>query len=126
MGSKKFIIRLYCMKYLLFAISALFLDMIGSCRHVEPVYLEVNPNTVMLDSRSSSATIEVKSNTQWSVSVSGESWLVVSPLSGTCDAEIIVTARTNESTYDRSSTILVVGEDMQQQVRVYQQGKAGD
>ena len=113
------------MKYLLFAVSALFLDMIGSCRHTpEPDFLEVSPNAVMLDNRGGSATIRVSSNTRWSVAVSGDSWLAVTPSSGNNDAEIGLTALPNESTRDRSCALIIIGGDEQQEVRVYQKGES--
>ena len=110
------------MKYLLFAFSALFLDMIGSCRHSEPDFLEVSPNAVMFDSHGGSATIEVSSNTRWDISVS--EWLEVSPSSGNNDAEIRVTALPNESTRERSCALIIIGGDEQEEVRVYQKGEA--
>lgn len=94
------------------------------CRHTIPTpdYLEVNPNTVMLDGRGGSATIEVKSNTRWNVAVS-ESWVGVSPSSGNNDGVIRVTALPNESTINRSCTMIVIGGDMQSEVSIYQESK---
>lgn len=111
------------MKYSLLIITALLLDTIGSCRPTDPDFLEVEPNEVMLDSRGGSATIEVKSNTQWNIAVS-ESWLGVFPSSGNNDGVIRVTVLPNEATRNRSCTLFVTGGAMHSEVHVYQKGKA--
>lgn len=116
-------LRVYNMKYLLFAFSAILLDMLNTCRPTEPDYLEVNPNTVMFGYLESSATIVVSSNTHWNVAFSGEPWLEISPITGNNDAVITVTAQSNESPHFRSCTLTVTSEDVQQEVHVYQEGK---
>ena len=111
------------MKYLLFACSMILLDAI-SCgsRHNEPDYLKVKPNVVTLDNRWNSCLIQVYSNMQWRIATD-VSWLEVSPLQGNSDATITVTAQPNESTSSRSCILIIIGEDMQREVRVYQEGK---
>ena len=113
------------MKNLLLACCMILLDVIGcGPRHDEPDdYFQVTPNTVMLDSRGSGVTIEVESNTQWRISISGEQWLDVSPSSGNNDAVIRLTAQPNESIFDRSCRMFVIGGDVQREVRVYQAGR---
>ena len=78
----------------------------------------------MFNSHGGSATIRVSSNTRWSVAVSGDSWLAVTPSSGNNDAEIGLTALPNESTRERSCALIIIGGDEQQEVRVYQKGES--
>ena len=113
------------MKHLLLVIFVL-LDVMGcGPRHyVEPDYLEVSPKSIALDNRqSSTATIKVSSNMQWTVATACSSWVEVEPMSGSDIANIRVTAKAaNDSPYDRMCTIIVSAGNMQQEVRAYQRG----
>ena len=111
------------MKYLLFAFSAILLDMVGSCRR-DNYNLDVDPQTIEFDYRCSERKIIVSSNTNWAISTK-VSWLEIYPQSGYGDEVIRVVAQPNESTYDRSGIIrvYVVGRNVQREIRIYQEGK---
>ena len=88
-----------------------------------PDFLSVYPSYVLLDVQGDSATIEVSSNIEWKIT-GNDSWLDVNPASGNGDAVIIITAQPNESSYSRSSNIVIHGGDMESKVQVHQRGKA--
>lgn len=111
------------MKYLLFAFSAILLDVIGSCR--DYVFFDVSPNTVTLDGDGDSAKIVVKSNVKWKITVI-DSWLDITPASGKGDAMVTVTAKPNELDYGRHCVIKIDGESSRtyEEVDVYQVGNS--
>ena len=114
-------LRVFCsMKYLLFAFSALLLDIIGSC---DDNYLRVNLDEVFLDSHGGNAIIEVSSNLEWKIT-GKDSWLDVSPTSGNGNAVINIIAQPNESIYGRSDTIIIKGDSWRayEKIIVYQRG----
>ena len=113
------------MKYLLFAFTAILLDVAGCGSR--PDYddeLNVSSNRVLLESqKGASSDFFVSSNLYWNISTDGE-WLNVSPTSGKNDAKIVVTAlSSNESPYERSCTIIISGGPIQREVIVIQRGK---
>ena len=64
-------------------------------------------------------TFTISSNTNWEVS-NNETWLTVSPASGSSDGTITVTAAKNASTSQRTATITVSGGDITRTISVTQ------
>lgn len=114
------------MKYLLFAFTAILLDM-ASCgsRHDNDDELNVSSTRVILESqKGASCHFFVFSNLDWNIISTDGGWLNVSPRSGKNDAKIVVTAlSSNESPYERSCTIIISGGPTEREVIVIQKGE---
>lgn len=96
-------------------------------RFDEPDYfLEVKPTDVRLEDKVSQVTLEVSSNTSWSIVDVGERWLTVSPMSGSYNEVITVTAQPNASPRSRSCSLMIKGPGIQREVHVSQDGKPVD
>ena len=114
------------MKYLLFAFTAILLDVAGcGPRHDYDDELNVSSNRVILESQEgASSDLFVSSNLHWDITIYG-GWLHVSPSSGNSDAKIVVTAlSSNESPYERSCTIIISGGSTEQKIIVIQKGES--
>lgn len=116
------------MKQLLLIFAVILLDAMGCTRNREERdYIDVSPTEVFLSNQvGSSETFYISSNTRWTVSCS-ESWVSVSPISGSGDKEITVTAlSTTESYYNRGRTCSIIIEDPSgsgyEVVKVFQEG----
>ncbi|HEY4787466.1 MAG TPA: BACON domain-containing carbohydrate-binding protein [Bacteroidales bacterium] len=85
--------------------------------------LSVPTTLVNLSSGSSTGTFEIVSNASWTVSCP-DSWLTLSPLSGTGNKTITITALTNSTITPRAATIIVSGSGITQSVTVNQAAAA--
>ena len=115
-------LRFIGMKYLLFACAMIFLDVVGCGHRQESDYLNVSADKIVFENQTDSIAITVFSNIKWVTE--SDSWLEISPLSGSGSAEVMITAQPNESTSGRSSDIVILGGDIERKVHVYQKGKA--
>jgi titin len=70
--------------------------------------LTVSPGTLSFSSANEMQTFAITSNTDWSIS-SNQSWLTVSPASGSGDRTITVTAGANTAATQRTATITISG-----------------
>lgn len=113
------------MKYLLFAFTAILLDVAGcGSGHDNDYELNVSSSRVILESqKGASSDFFVSSNLYWNISTDG-GWLNVSPTSGKNDAKIVVTAlSSNESPNERSCTITISGGPIKRSIIVIQMGE---
>jgi hypothetical protein len=84
--------------------------------------LTVAPTSMSLGAAASSASIVVTSNVSWTVT-DDQSWLSVSPTSGTSNGSITVSAIANTGTVNRSGTVTVTGGGSTRQIAVTQAGQ---
>ena len=75
-------------------------------------YITVNPETVQLPGNGLGVTVNVSSNTSWRVSAS-ESWITVTPASGTGDGTVTISATPNQTTLARTATVSVVATEVE-------------
>ena len=75
-------------------------------------YLTVSPKTVELPGKGTGATVEVSANTAWRVT-STESWITVSPASGTGNGVITISASVNTSLAARTATVTVASTEVE-------------
>jgi hypothetical protein len=87
----------------------------------EGIELIVSPGSITCDSSNDSKSISVDSNISWNVS-DNNSWLSVSPSSGSNDRDIQVYCSENTSTNERYGTVTVTGSGVSRQVNVTQRG----
>lgn len=75
-------------------------------------FLNVSSGRASFKSSGGSSTVNIKSNTDWDVTVSGGGdWLTVSPKQGKGNKSIVLKANTNASTADRSATVKISWKD---------------
>lgn len=78
--------------------------------------LSVSVTEIAIDSTGvNTATFDITSNISWTVT-SSESWLTADPISGENDATVTLTAEANNTTENRSATITVAGEGVDDQM----------
>lgn len=115
------------MKSSLFVFTVILLDVMGCGprEHEEHDYLDVNPSRVILENHAYAYdTICVSSNANWKVASNYREWLDVSPELGKYNGVIIVYAlSSNNSTHERSCTIILECGEIQRKVVVTQKGK---
>lgn len=75
-------------------------------------YLTVSPKTVELPGKGTGVTVEVSANTAWRVT-STESWITVSPASGTGNGVITISASVNTSLAARTATVTVASTEVE-------------
>ena len=81
----------------------------------------VSPSSVEFERTASTATINVTSSVNWSVS-SSASWCTVSPSSGSNNGPFTIRATANSSTSSRSATVTVSGGGITRTINVTQKG----
>jgi uncharacterized protein YjdB len=81
--------------------------------------LTVSPSTLSLASTAGSGSITVTSNVSWTAS-SNQTWLTVSPASGSSNGTITATASANTGTSSRTAIVTVIGGSITQTVSVTQ------
>jgi endo-1,4-beta-xylanase len=87
--------------------------------------LSVSASTISIAAAANSAgTFAITSNTSWSVS-SNQTWLAVSPTSGSNNATVSVTAQENTGTSTRSATVTVSATGVASQTVTVTQAAAG-
>jgi len=75
-------------------------------------FLNVSSGKALFKSNGGSSTVNIKSNTDWDVTVSGGGdWLTVSPKQGKGNKSIVLKAVANASTADRSATVKISWKD---------------
>ncbi|MCL2153186.1 MAG: cohesin domain-containing protein [Oscillospiraceae bacterium] len=87
-------------------------------------YLALSPNSWHPTAAGGSTTTSVMSNIAWSASSNAESWLTVSPASGSNNGSLTLTAQANTGT-SRTGIITVTGDGFTQTVSVNQDGDGG-
>lgn len=105
----------------LFAMCAVLLS---SCK--KDPELSVSVNQISFTAEGESASLKVKSNTDW-VITGNPSWLSVSPFSGSENGTVVIAAQQNLETNSRECTLAISSDDAEiiQTIKVYQDGKAG-
>jgi mannan endo-1,4-beta-mannosidase len=86
--------------------------------------LTVAPTSLSLAATASSATVNVTANVSWTVT-DNQSWLSVSPGSGTNNGGVTVSAIANTGTTSRTGTVSVIGGGFTRLVSVTQAGAGG-
>lgn len=88
--------------------------------------LNVNPQSITLsDTAWSSEVVSINSNFPWTVS-SPQSWLMVSPASGTANSNISITANSaNTGTTVRTGSVMVQGNGLSETISVTQETSVG-
>jgi len=92
---------------------------ISSCQKEPPPSLELSIKEVILTNVDGKGVIEVKSNGKWSVELSG-SWFTATPMSGTGDGEIQISAPDNFGNEDKRVTLYVTSRDIKRSARLSQ------
>jgi mannan endo-1,4-beta-mannosidase len=86
--------------------------------------LTVSASTLSLASTASSGTVAVTSNVSWSVT-DDQSWLSVSPTSGSGNATLTLSATANTGTAARSGTVTITGGSITRTIAVTQAAPSG-
>ena len=92
------------LNYLLLTLLMCFMSF--SCSKDEPSTISVSTSSVTLNEDGASQHVSITSNADWSVS-GGESWLTVSPSSGSGNSSITLTATENKEFTPRSCTLSI-------------------
>ena len=87
----------------------------------DPDKVSVSTNSVELSSGGGSQSIQVLSNTKWTIS-GNPSWLQVSPIQGSGDGSFSITASANTDTNSRNCTLFITAGDASTVVSVNQPG----
>ena len=87
----------------------------------EPV-LSLSTDTLEFSFAGEQKSVEISSNTDWTVSSDDSSWLTIAPLSGSNNGVVMITASENETVSARSAIITVKGDGLSQKVGVSQEG----
>lgn len=93
-----------------FALFALILFLTFSCSKVPPS-LNLSTYSALVSNYEGSTTIEVTSNGGWTATTVAN-WLTISPVSGSGNGTITVTAQNNYGTEDRSALIKITCDDL--------------
>jgi hypothetical protein len=83
--------------------------------------IAISDTLVKFSSDSSSSSVQITSNTNWSITVQ-ESWLRISPNSGKEDGTIKITAKANNNIDKRESTLKVKASTKEKIIHVIQKG----
>lgn len=86
--------------------------------------LTVSTTSLSLGASAASTTFSITSNVSWTTS-DNQSWLTVSPTSGSNNATVTVTATANTGTSSRSGTVTVTGGSLTRTITVTQAGATG-
>ncbi len=117
------------MKKVIFAILITFIGFLSftSCEKAPEITLS-SPGSIEVSAQGGTSTITFTTNTDWAVR-SSDSWVSVSPSSGTVTEDGIVTIKvscTANTTYeDRSAVVTISAEDITQTVTVHQPANLG-
>ena len=84
--------------------------------------VSVSMPSVSLSESGGSQTIQIMSNTKWTVS-GAQGWLTVSPMQGSGNGSVTITANANTDNNSRNCTLYVNAGDAMTQINVYQPGK---
>lgn len=84
--------------------------------------VSVNMTSVNLSESGGTQSIQVLSNTKWTVS-GAQSWLNVSPMQGTGNGTITINANANTDNNSRNCTLYINAGDAMTTVNIYQSGK---
>ena len=76
------------------------------CSPDDPSTISVSTSSVSFDSNSGFQTISVSSNTNWNVS-GGESWLKVTPTSGSGNSSIMLSVEENKDFTSKNCTLTI-------------------
>ena len=87
----------------------------------EEDHVSVSQPTVSMNENGGSQVIQVTSNTKWTVS-GAQSWLSISPMSGSGDGAFTINASTNANNSDRSCTLYINAGTAQTSVLITQSG----
>ena len=106
--------------------STMYLDFIGgsvSLGYLCNVYLSTSTNSLDFTADGGTQTVVLLSNSSWTAS-SDQSWLTVSPGSGSNDKELTVKAEANKTTSSRTAKVTVTNGITSQIIEVTQAGEA--
>lgn len=102
-----------------FLLSLLFISLLVSCKK-EPL-LNVYSDSVLFSEKGGSQSVTFVTNNEWSVSVSGGSWLSLSSRSGSPkNSSFSVSASQNDSFEERSGTITISSGPLSKTIAVSQ------
>ena len=90
----------------------------------DPDEVSVGSPMVNLERLGGTQSIQILSNTNWTVS-GAQSWLMVSPMSGSKNGTITITANENTERSSRSCTLFISAGSASATITVNQQGKNG-
>lgn len=93
----------------------------STCKDDDPDKVTVSTNSVDLSSGGGSQSIQVLSNTKWTIS-GNPSWLQVTPMQGSGDGSFSISASANTETNSRNCTLFINAGDASTVVSVNQQG----
>lgn len=79
----------------------------------------VTPNSIGFDAEGGENTLEITSGKEWNISGDGD-WISLSADSGVETSDVVVTAKANETTDERTATLNVSTEDEEQEITVTQ------
>lgn len=88
----------------------------------EPDEITVSMPSVNISESGGSQSIQVLSNTKWTVS-GAQSWLTVSPMQGSGNGAITINASANTDNNSRTCTLYINAGDASATINVYQPGK---
>lgn len=94
------------LKYFMF-VAAVALAIVG-CR--KPVEVSFDKETQEIDAQGGSIELALKSNGEWAIALT-EGWIMVSPMSGSGDATILLTVAPNKTSASRSAEIKATTKD---------------
>lgn len=97
----------------------------GSQAPKETISLVVSPASVQFSNQDQSAHVDVVSNSSWTIAVNTD-WLTVSPLSGSNNDTITITAADNQTTELREATITLSTSGINKAISIFQEGKPED
>ena len=84
-------------------------------------FLQINPDSLSLPANKSGDSIQVESNIEWNVDYDA-TWLQVSPLNGSGNCSLSISAIENITTKPRSDQVIVKGNDIEERIIVNQLG----
>lgn len=91
----------------------------------DPDAVSVSMPSVSLNDTGGSQSIQVTSNTKWTVS-GAPGWLMVSPMQGSNNGAFTITAEANKDKSSRNCTLMINAGSASAMVSVYQSGKNSD
>ena len=74
---------------------------------VDTPYINVDTSRIILDGEDASFNIKVSCNSDWEVEIKDDGWLIVTPMKGSGNGSISLSAFYNDSGYERQTTIQI-------------------
>jgi len=109
--------------YSIVSLMVLVMIFLGGCKKEEPEpSLSLSTNSLEFEFSGGQKTVEITSNTEWTISGDASSWLTFTPTSGSNNGNFMVTVIANETVSKRTATITARGGGLTQSVEVSQEG----